>query len=163
MRMQLKRALKRMDTQDMELAMDLMVVLSEKDGRNVDNAILQRLANKLELWTLCDLKAEAAAIRKLVKRFGKDAQIIRQITGLFGKFKWIAGYEEPNAPDCSFSPRTLEKLPSFSVPHEFLCSIALEIMTDPVIVATGQVIPPTTAKTHAFMQNSITSSSTEKL
>ncbi|KAI6700965.1 hypothetical protein NL676_015289 [Syzygium grande] len=138
MRMQLRRARKRRDTQDMELAMDLMVVLSEKDGRNVDNAILQRLANKLELWTLCDLKAETAAIGKLVKRFGKDAQNIRQITGLFGKFKRIAGYEEPSAPDCSFSPRTLEKLPSFSVPHEFLCPIALEIMTDPVIVATGQ-------------------------
>ncbi|XP_030522821.1 U-box domain-containing protein 15-like [Rhodamnia argentea] len=138
MRMQLKRAQKRRDTQDMELAMDLMVVLSEKDDRNVDNAILQRLANRLELRTFSDLKSETAALRKLVKRFGKDAHNVRQMTGLFGKFKRIAGFDEPNAPDCSFPLRTLEKSPSFSVPHEFLCPIALEIMTDPVIVATGQ-------------------------
>ncbi|KAK3419554.1 hypothetical protein EUGRSUZ_G00126 [Eucalyptus grandis] len=38
----------------------------------------------------------------------------------------------------SVSSRTLEKLPSLSIPHEFLCPITLEIMTDPVIVATGQ-------------------------
>lgn len=138
MRMQLKRAQKRRDTQDIELAMDLMVVLSEKDDRNVDNAILQRLANRLELRTFCDLKAETVAISKLVKQFGKDAQNIRQIMGLFGKFKRIIGFEEPSAQDCSVSSRTLEKLPSFSIPHEYLCPITLEIMTDPVIVATGQ-------------------------
>ncbi|XP_021903873.1 U-box domain-containing protein 15-like [Carica papaya] len=34
MRMQLKRARRRADTQDMELAMDIMVVLSKKDDRN---------------------------------------------------------------------------------------------------------------------------------
>ncbi|KAK3419431.1 hypothetical protein EUGRSUZ_H05037 [Eucalyptus grandis] len=136
--MQPKKVQKRRDTQDIELAMDLMVVLSEKDDRNVDNAIQQRLANRLELRTFCDLKAETVAISKLVKQFGKDAQNIRQIMGLFGKFKPIIGFEEPSAQDFSVSSRTLEKLPSLSIPHEFLCPITLEIMTDPVIVATGQ-------------------------
>jgi hypothetical protein len=36
-------------------------------------------------------------------------------------------------------PKMLKKSPSLIIPHEFLCPITLEIMTDPVIVASGQV------------------------
>ncbi|RVW48220.1 U-box domain-containing protein 15 [Vitis vinifera] len=104
--MQLKRAKRRTETQDIELAMDLMVVFSKTDDRNADTAILERLASKLELRTVADLKVETVAVRKLVKeRAGLSAEA---------------------------------KVPSLVIPHEFLCPISLEIMTDPVIVATGQ-------------------------
>lgn len=138
--MQLKRAKRRTETQDIELAMDLMVVFSKKDDRNADTAILERLANKLELHTVADLKAETAAIRKLVKdRAWLSAEAGQQIVELLGKFKELAGMEETSSLAGPALSRNLQKCPSMVIPHEFLCPISLEIMTDPVIVATGQV------------------------
>lgn len=139
--MQLKRAKRRTDTQDIELAMDIMVVFSEKDDRNVDIAILERLANKLELRTILDLKAETVAVRKLIT--GKDvrnAESICQITNLLGKLKQIAGVDETIELDGPISSKILQRNQSLLIPHEFLCPITLEIMVDPVIVATGQVL-----------------------
>ncbi|XVE93997.1 hypothetical protein REPUB_Repub01dG0242400 [Reevesia pubescens] len=138
MRMQLKRAMRRTDTQDIELAMDMMVMFSKKDDRNADSAILERLANKLELHTIADLKAETAAIRKLVKHRGGQNETIQQILDLLGKFKQIAGIDETFSLDGPISTRNHQRCRSSLVPHEFLCPITLEIMTDPVIVATGQ-------------------------
>ncbi|KAA3482222.1 U-box domain-containing protein 15-like [Gossypium australe] len=138
MRMQLKRAKRRTDTQDMELAMDMMVVFSKTDDRNADIAILERLANKLELHTIADLKAETAAIRKLVKHRGGHNETVQQILDLLGKFKLIMGIDETVSLDGPISTRTLRRCQSSLIPNEFLCPITLEIMTDPVIVATGQ-------------------------
>lgn len=139
MRMQLKRAKRRTDTQDMELAMDMMVVFSKMDDRIADIAILERLANKLELHTIADLKAETAAIRKLVKHRGGHNETVLQILDLLGKFKLIAGIDETVSLDGPISMRTLRRCQSSLIPNEFLCPITLEIMTDPIIVATGQV------------------------
>lgn len=139
MRMQLKRAKGRTDTQDMELAMDMMVVFSKEDDRNADSAILERLAKKLELHTIGDLKVETLAVRKLVKeRGGHKADSVSQITDLLGKFKQIAGVDDTLVLDGSVSAKRLQRCQTMLVPHEFLCPITLEIMKDPVIVATGQ-------------------------
>ncbi|KAL5562353.1 hypothetical protein UlMin_032100 [Ulmus minor] len=137
MRMQLKRAKRRTDTQDMELAMDLMVVFSKKDDRNADSAILERLANKLELHTIADLKEETAAVRKLVRGRRHDAESLQQITDLLSKLKGISGIDEDVLVNSNVS-KSLQKCSSSLIPHEFLCPITLEIMTDPVIVASGQ-------------------------
>lgn len=137
---QLKRAKRRTDTQDIELAMDLMVVLSQKnDDRNADHAILERLANKLELYTLADLKEETIAVKKLVKGRGQNAESLQQIKDLLKKFKEIAGFDKDSMLDGPVSSKSLQRSSSL-IPHEFLCPITLEIMTDPVIVASGQVI-----------------------
>ncbi|GMN50091.1 hypothetical protein TIFTF001_019243 [Ficus carica] len=138
MHMQLRRARRRSETQDMELAMDLMVVFSKKkDDRNADSAILERLANKLELHTIADLKEEAEAVRELVKRRRHNAESLQQITDLLVKLREIAGINEALLVDGSVS-KSLKRCPSSLIPHEFLCPITLEIMTDPVIVASGQ-------------------------
>jgi hypothetical protein len=140
-RMQLKRAKRRTDTQDIELAMDMMVVFSKKDDRNADSAILERLASKLELHTISDLKAEEVAVRKLVKQRGvQNAESIQQIKDFLGKFRHIAGVAETIDLDGPISSKSLQKCQSLLIPHEFLCPITLEIMVDPVIVASGQVI-----------------------
>ncbi|WOL17278.1 U-box domain-containing protein 15-like [Canna indica] len=68
MNVQLKRAKRRIDTQDMELAMDLMVVLSKRDDRDTDGAVLERLAKKFELQTLPDLEQKQGPSKKLVKK-----------------------------------------------------------------------------------------------
>ncbi|GMP37277.1 hypothetical protein CsSME_00009034 [Camellia sinensis var. sinensis] len=136
--MQLKTAKRRTDTQDIELAMDMMVVFSENDDRNADNAILERRAIKLELHTIADLKTETIAVRKLVNKKGAHTvDSTKKIVDLLEKFIHIAGIEEISVLDNPVS-RSLEKCRSLLIPNEFLCPITLEIMTDPVIVATGQ-------------------------
>ncbi|KAK3425047.1 hypothetical protein EUGRSUZ_F01774 [Eucalyptus grandis] len=138
--MQLRRAKRRTDTQDIELAMDLMVVFSKNEDRNLDSAIFERLAKKLDLHAPKDLKNETLAVRKLVKeRGGPTTESIQQIIDLLNKFKQTAGVEVTNILEEPTMPyKMLEKLPSLVIPHEFLCPITLEIMTDPVIVASGQ-------------------------
>lgn len=142
--MQLRRARRRTDTQDIELAMDMMVVFSDEDDRNADSAIIERLAKKLELHSVEDLEVETVAVGYLAReRKGQEEVSTQKIIGLLNKFKRIAGMEEtsivldddPAMPNKSFGRST-----SLVIPHEFLCPITLEIMTDPVIVASGQVI-----------------------
>lgn len=141
MRMQLFRAKSRTESQDIELAMDMMIVFSKNDERKADDAIFERLAKKLELHTMSELRTETMAVIKLLKnRNLHNAASIQQTVDLLGKFKQIAGIEETSVLDGTESSKCLQKSQSFQIPHEFLCPITLEIMTDPVIVATGQVI-----------------------
>ncbi|KAL0291471.1 UNVERIFIED_CONTAM: U-box domain-containing protein 15 [Sesamum radiatum] len=120
--------------------MDMMVVFSKNDDdRNADGAIIERLAKKLELHTMAELKTETMAVRKLVKAKGKhNKDTIQQVVDLLGKFKQIAGIDENSVLDGPALLRCLEKSKSLLIPHEFLCPISLEIMADPVIIATGQ-------------------------
>ncbi|KAF4382134.1 hypothetical protein G4B88_009424 [Cannabis sativa] len=138
MSLQLKRAKKRTDTQDIELAMDMMVVFSKKDDRNADRAIVERLGKKIELHNVEELKKETVAIRNLVKDNGHNTESSQHLIDLLNKFKQVAGMEETVILDESVVPRMLAKCSSLMIPHEFLCPITLEIMTDPVIVASGQ-------------------------
>ncbi|CAA0827733.1 U-box domain-containing protein 15 [Striga hermonthica] len=136
MHSQLSRAKRRTDTQDMELAMDMMVVFSRNDQRGADDAIIERLAKKLDLYTPADLKAETTAVRKLVKAKGKCA--VQRVMDLLQKFKLVAGIDDESMLDKPALIKCLEKSRSLLIPHEFLCPISLEIMSDPVIISTGQ-------------------------
>ncbi|XP_031254665.1 U-box domain-containing protein 15-like [Pistacia vera] len=137
--LQLKRAKRRTDTQDIELAVDMMVVFSEEDERNADSAIIERLAKKLDLHSCQDLNNETIAVRNLVKgRAGQNLESTQKIIDLLNKFKQAAGMEITNVLDDPVIPKMLEKSHSIVIPHEFLCPITLEIMSDPVIVASGQ-------------------------
>ncbi|KAE8704228.1 U-box domain-containing protein 15 [Hibiscus syriacus] len=136
---QLARAKKRADTQDMELAVDLMAVSSKTDERNADIAIVERLAKKLELHTVEDLKIETVAVQKLAKeRGGISESTQQQIIRLLNKFKHFVGMEITNVLDDPSIHQIPGKSQSLVIPHEFLCPITLEIMRDPVIVASGQ-------------------------
>lgn len=137
---QLTRAKKRTDTQDIELAVDLMAVSSKTDERNADIAIVERLAKKLDLHTVEDLKIETIAVKKLFKERGSTAESTQQIIQLLNKFKQVLGMEITNVLNDTDTPQKLSKRHSLIVPHEFLCPITLEIMRDPVIVASGQVM-----------------------
>ncbi|KAJ6708625.1 U-BOX DOMAIN-CONTAINING PROTEIN 15 [Salix koriyanagi] len=139
MKVQLRRAKRRTDTQDIELAMDMMVVLTKKDDRNADRAIIERLAKKLELLSVEDLEIETVAMRNLVQERGNQiTESTQQMIDLLNKFKQIVGMEVTDVLDDPAVPRMLKKSPSLIIPHEFLCPITLEIMSDPVIVASGQ-------------------------
>ena len=133
---QLKKARRRTDTQDIELAVDMMLMFSKTDPRNADSAIIERLAKKLELQTMEDLKTETIAIKTLVQeKGGLSIETKQHIIELLNKFKKLQGVE---ATDVLYEP-VINKSTSLVLPHEFLCPITLEIMQDPVIIATGQV------------------------
>lgn len=120
--------------------MDLMVALSINNDRNADAASVERLANKLSLHTAEELRAETVSIDKLFKErrsLSKESQ--QHITRVLDKLKSLAGAEENQVMDDPVAPKSPAKCPSVAVPHEYLCPITLEIMRDPVIVATGQV------------------------
>lgn len=144
LRKQLQGAKKRTDTLDIELAMDMMVIFSKNDERNADIAILERLAKRLDLYSIVDLEIETVAVKKLIKERGptKHVESTEQIVDLLRKFKQVAGFDENNGNSKTFddspSLRCLDRCRSMLIPHEFLCPISLEIMTDPVIIATGQ-------------------------
>ncbi|EPS68251.1 hypothetical protein M569_06518, partial [Genlisea aurea] len=136
LQVQLRRAKKRIETQDIELTMDLMVALSTTDDRNADIASVERLASKLSLRTSEELKQETLAINKLIReRRGVKPDTTQQVVDLLKKFKRVAGVA---ADDVEDDDEAAEKCVSNAVPNEFLCPITLEIMTDPVIIATGQ-------------------------
>ncbi|KAH0909946.1 hypothetical protein HID58_033267 [Brassica napus] len=125
---QLKKARRRTDTQDIELAVDMMVMFSKTDPRNSDSAIIERLAKKLELQTIEDLKTETIAIKALVQeKGGLSVETKQHIIELLNKFKKLQGVE---ATDVLYEP-VINKSTSLILPHEFLCPITLEIMQDP--------------------------------
>ncbi|XP_071697315.1 U-box domain-containing protein 15 [Rutidosis leptorrhynchoides] len=142
---QLQGAKQRTDTLDVELAMDMMIIFSKYDERHADIVILERLAKKLDLYSTADLEIETVAVKKLVKERGttKHVESTQQIVDLLKKFKQVAGFDDNNNGNMNKvvvkddSP-SLERCRSMLIPHEFLCPISLEIMTDPVIIATGQ-------------------------
>ncbi|KAJ1375515.1 Zinc finger, RING/FYVE/PHD-type [Sesbania bispinosa] len=141
MHVQLRRGKRRTDTQDIELAMDMMVVFSDEDGRNADRAIVERLGKKMELHTVEDLEVETMAVKNLAtERKGQHAESTQRIIDLLNKFKRVAGMEETSVLHDPVMPRMLGRSTSLVIPHEFLCPITLEIMTDPVIVASGQLL-----------------------
>ncbi|KAE8723361.1 U-box domain-containing protein 15 [Hibiscus syriacus] len=135
---QLRRGKRRKHTQDMELAVDLMVVSSKIDERTADIAIIERLAKKLDLHTVEYLKKETIAIRKLAEERGRTSECVVQVIEILDKFKRILGMEVANIFEESIKPKMLERSESLVIPHEFLCPITLELMRDPVIIASGQ-------------------------
>lgn len=119
----------------------MMVVFSKTDPRNADSAIIERLAKKLELQTMEDLKTETKAITKLIQEKGVlSIETKQHVIELLNKFKKLQGIE---ATDILYEPvtnnKSFTKSTSPILPHEFLCPITLEIMLEPVIIATGQV------------------------
>ncbi|GAA0141889.1 ubiquitin-protein ligase [Lithospermum erythrorhizon] len=139
-RSQIKRSKRRNETQDMELTMDMLVLFSSENDRNADSASIERLANKLGLRTIQELREETMAVRKLgKKRRGISDDTMQHVVEILNKFKRFAGVaEDDDEPEENAMNNAIDKCPSLAIPHEFLCPITLEIMTDPVIIATGQ-------------------------
>ncbi|CAN0927412.1 U-box domain-containing protein 15 [Linum grandiflorum] len=151
MKTQLKRpnSNRHSDSQDMELAIDLMFVLSKKDDQsNSDSAIIERIARKLELHDVENVKNETIAVRNLVRERGgiisgdhHDDETLQHIIAMLNKMRKMVGLEESCDLNCDRdggATKSLSKSPSLIIPHEFLCPITLEIMVDPVIIASGQ-------------------------
>lgn len=138
---QFKRAKERVDMIDMDLHRDLLSAYNMSTDANVDQSTLRRLAEKLQLLTISDLKQESLALHEMVVASdGDPGEIIEKMSMLLKKVKDFMQTQNPEMG----TPTNKGPLPSNErakppvIPDDFLCPISLELMKDPVIVATGQ-------------------------
>ncbi|KAL6645877.1 hypothetical protein ACP70R_017485 [Stipagrostis hirtigluma subsp. patula] len=115
---QFKRAKERSDTSDDDLFSDLMSVYNSSSSANVDLDILRRLSEKLQLVTISDLNQESLALHEMASG-GDPGAVVEKMSMLLKKIKDFVQTQDPEIDD-------------------FRCPISLDLMKDPVIVATGQ-------------------------
>lgn len=137
---QFKRAKERVDPPDDELYNDLLSAYN-KDA-DTDPSILRRLAEKLQLTTISDLKQESLALHEMVVATGggDPGMNIEKMSMLLKKIKDFVQTQNPvmGIPTTQKVLASDTKPKSPVIPDDFRCPISLELMKDPVIVATGQ-------------------------
>lgn len=132
---QFRRAKEKMDFPDSQLLRDISLVRS---GDCCDQAVLQRLSEKLQLRTINDLTKEAAALNEMVISCGGvPDDCLEEMSTLLKKLKDSGIIENPVLENLE-NKRSLLKHRSPIIPDDFRCPISLELMNDPVIVSTGQ-------------------------
>ncbi|GJM95385.1 hypothetical protein PR202_ga12115 [Eleusine coracana subsp. coracana] len=139
---QLKRAKERVDMPDDDFYNDLLSLYNKSCNPSAEPAILERLSEKLHLMTITDLTQESLALHEMVASGGGQdpGKHIEKMSMLLKKIKDFVQTQNPemgppiglNLMDSNWDRRPL------TVPDEFRCPISLELMKDPVIVATGQ-------------------------
>ncbi|KAL5710882.1 non-specific serine/threonine protein kinase [Ranunculus cassubicifolius] len=144
---QFKRAKGRVDTSDTELYEDLLSVYNNSD-LEIGPDVLRRLAGKLQLMTITDLKQESLALQELAGSSGGDpGESIEKMSMLLKKIKDFVQTQNPDIdapvieePLLSSDKQvpTDENPTTPIIPDDFRCPISLELMRDPVIVSTGQ-------------------------
>ncbi|KAH7282104.1 hypothetical protein KP509_35G012000 [Ceratopteris richardii] len=134
---QLKRAKGRIDAQDMELYNDMALIVSEGTESEVRTSALKRLAEKINLRTVADVRQEDRALNRAASNGGAQTERWKEMTTLLEYFRELIVNDNifSDMPD---DEKGCEKPSSPVIPDDFRCPISLELMQDPVIVATGQ-------------------------
>ncbi|KAL0452132.1 UNVERIFIED_CONTAM: U-box domain-containing protein 14 [Sesamum latifolium] len=136
---QFKRATGRMESPDLQLAMDLAAAQMEDDPNPI---VFKRLSEKLHLRTINDIKKESLAIHDMVISCGGvpegvSEEYFETMSYLLRKLKDCVMMDNPDV-DATEVDKSLIKHRSPIIPDDFRCPISLELMKDPVIVSTGQ-------------------------
>ncbi|CAA2959230.1 U-box domain-containing 14 [Olea europaea subsp. europaea] len=136
---QFKRAVGKMESLDLQMAIDLASAQMEDDPNPI---IFKRLSEKLHIRTINDLKKESLAIHNMVISCigfpaGVPEEYIETMSFLLEKLKDFVMEENP-VPDALEADKSSIKHRSPVIPDDFRCPISLELMKDPVIVSTGQ-------------------------
>ncbi|XP_035541100.1 U-box domain-containing protein 13-like isoform X2 [Juglans regia] len=146
---QFRRAKGRVDAPDVELYEDLLSLYNKGNDAATDLAVLRRLAEKLQLMGIADLTQESLALHEMVAASGGDpGESIEKMSMLLKKIKDFVQTENPDMdapprenilpPSCSGQASNDKNHKAPVIPEDFRCPISLELMTDPVIVSTGQ-------------------------
>lgn len=132
---QFTRAKGKPDLPDPQLIRDISLARTSK---TVDQAVLKRLSEKLELRTYNDMKKESHALHELdVSSAESSGACLEEMSPLLKKLKDFVLTENPNG-EALEDKAGLVKLRSPIIPDDFRCPMSLELMKDPVIVSTGQ-------------------------
>lgn len=148
---QFRRAKGRVDSSDAELYDDLLSLYSKNIDAEKDPDVLRRLVEKLQLGGIADLTQESLALHEMVGATGGDPEeSIEKMSMLLKKVKDFVQTVNPNidstasgnsAPTSSSGKAVSEgNTKNLVIPDDFRCPISLELMKDPVIVSTGQVL-----------------------
>ncbi|XP_020884612.1 U-box domain-containing protein 12 isoform X2 [Arabidopsis lyrata subsp. lyrata] len=142
---QLRRAIgKGGDVYDDELYRDLLSLYSDI-GSVTESDMLRSVAEKLQLMTITDLTQESLALLDMVSSSGGDpGESFEKMSMVLKKIKDFVQTDNPNLDDAPM--RLKSRLPKLQdgdqdrpvPPEDFRCPISLELMTDPVIVSSGQ-------------------------
>ena len=139
-----------MDAADVELYEDLLSVYNKSSDAATDPAVLQRLAEKVQLIGIADLTQESLALHEMVIASGGDpgASIEKMSMLLKGIKDYVltenldkddnVGGNSLSSSCCKHGTNEKNHQPPV-IPDDFRCPISLELMKDPVIVSTGQV------------------------
>lgn len=137
MHSQLCRAKESTDSLDLQLNRDLNWAISEN---HCDPTILKRILEKLQLKNKNDIMRESVALHEMVISGAEDPDVsVEEMSSLLKKLKDFVISENSTS-------ASIEKKNSFAkhrspvIPDDFRCPISLELMKDPVIVSTGQVM-----------------------
>ncbi|KAG7572908.1 U box domain [Arabidopsis suecica] len=142
---QLRRAIgKSGDVYDDELYRDVLSLYSDI-GSVTESDMLRRVAEKLQLMTITDLTQESLALLDMVSSSGGDpGESFEKMSMVLKKIKDFVQTDNPNLDDAPMRlksplPKSQDGDQDMKVPPEdFRCPISLELMTDPVIVSSGQ-------------------------
>ncbi|KAL5218083.1 hypothetical protein ABZP36_018767 [Zizania latifolia] len=136
---QFKRAKERCDPSDDDLFNDLMSVYNSSPSANVDPDILRRLSEKLQLVTISDLNQESLILHEMASS-GDPGAVVEKMSMLLKRIKDFVQTQDPGmgTPASTMELSEKDNLASPVVPDDFRCPISLDLMKDPVIVATGQ-------------------------
>ncbi|XP_043705988.1 U-box domain-containing protein 13-like [Telopea speciosissima] len=140
---------RRVDAPDVELYEDLLSVYIKSSDADVDPAVLWRLAEKLELMGINDLRQESLALQEMVvSNAGHPGESIEKMSILLEKITDFVLTENPDtgaleSEKCTSSGNTQTSAfgnpNSLVIPEAFRCPISNELMEDPVFVSTGQI------------------------
>ncbi|OQU79383.1 hypothetical protein SORBI_3008G136200 [Sorghum bicolor] len=127
---------------DDEFYHELLSLYNKSHDPSAELDILGRLSEKLHLTTITDLTQESLALHEMVASGGGNdpGEHIEKMSMLLKKIKDFVQTQNPEmgppvttkVMDSNGEPRPI------NIPDEFRCPISLELMKDPVIVATGQ-------------------------
>ncbi|EPS61838.1 hypothetical protein M569_12951, partial [Genlisea aurea] len=135
---QFKRAVGRTESLDLHLVRYLAM-----ESPDLDSLDLKSLSEKLHLKTIMDIKKESLAIHDMVISCGGVPEDISEehfaiMSYLLVKLKDIVLLESSHKNSPTEIDKNAVERGSPFIPHEFRCSLSLELMKDPVIVSTGQ-------------------------
>lgn len=138
---QFKRAKERSDMPDDDLFNDLMSVYNSSSSTNVDPDILRRLSEKLQLVTISDLNQESMTLHEMASD-GDPGAVVEKMSMLLKKIKDFVQTQGTGMGAPASTTNTCPKDNSACpvIPDDFRCPISLDLMKDPVIVSTGQVV-----------------------
>ncbi|KAG6542127.1 hypothetical protein Mapa_016479 [Marchantia paleacea] len=155
---QLKRAKGRVDVQD-QLLQDIETILDPECNEDPDESVLERLSEQLELKTMTAVRQELKALQSFDRGGNVDESlkkmyhILKHLTTVASKTDNISSSDlkllefqsadkarnaAAAATEKFSSAEMAEKFSSAEIPDDFRCPISLELMKDPVILATGQ-------------------------
>ncbi|TKY66061.1 U-box domain-containing protein 13 [Spatholobus suberectus] len=147
---QFRKAKEQFDPLGLQLYEHLLSVCNQRYDVNTETAELRLICEKLQFLNVDDIKQDSLALQKMVvERGGRSQKSIWDVALLvLKKIQDFLVMESGNnivLPSEDFSQHTDElcvKLcpQSLVIPDEFRCSISLELMKDPVIICTGQLL-----------------------